>query len=190
MRSWDAVCRSGKAGLVPVSKSTPLAKRKATSAQNNFDFSPLHEETLKTIFHLLSNGRNKLLKRNELETAITALGIPPANYIIDEIMRHRAAWMGDSVDFPTVKRVLVSTLRKNPIRLADMHELFSLFGEGNTINESDLRHVMGVQTSTGQNLTDAEIDEVFKSLHILPHQQVDYRTFLENVSSGFFNFTD
>ena len=31
-----------------------------------------------------------------------SIGIPPANYIIDEIMRHRAAWMGDSVDFPTV----------------------------------------------------------------------------------------
>ena len=31
-----------------------------------------------------------------------------------------------------VKRVLVSTLRKNPIRLTDMHELFSLFGQVRT----------------------------------------------------------
>ena len=56
MRSWDAVRRSGKAGLIPIPRSVPLAKRKSSSVPANFDFSPQHEETLKTIFHLLSNG--------------------------------------------------------------------------------------------------------------------------------------
>ena len=56
MRSWDHVRRSGKAGLIPIPRSMPLSKRKSSSVPADFDFSPQHEETLKTIFHLLSNG--------------------------------------------------------------------------------------------------------------------------------------
>lgn len=77
--------------------------------------------------------------------------------------------------------------------MSDINELFKIFestdGEGK-ITDVHLRHVMEVETTNKTNLSDDEVDEIFKELGlgINRKQTLDYRQFLKNISSGFINF--
>jgi Ca2+-binding EF-hand superfamily protein len=160
-----------------------------------FELDEVHLKTLQTIFTLLDSDQDNMLDVDQLRTAIIAMGIPPSQRLIQEILRNvpdfKKAGGRGQVDFHTFKTVVTDRLKCNPVYMADIDELFKVFestdGEG-YISDHHLRHVMEVKTTNNTNLSDEEVDEIFKELRIERRAEVDYREFLGKISSGFVNF--
>lgn len=158
---------------------------------STFSLDDIHVKTLQTIFTLLDSDQDTLLDVDQLRTAIIAMGIPPSQRLIQEILKQTPSWAGQAVDFNTFRTVITERLQSNPVHMADIDELFKVFADtdGNGfITDHHLRHVMEVKTTNNTNLSDEEVDEIFKELHIKKRQNVDYRQFLSDISSGFVNF--
>ena len=155
----------------------------------------LHKDTLKSIFALLDSDHDGLLDDAEVEQALVALGVPPLPFLIQEIKTHVPAWVaraGDKVDFATFHRVMAMRLKSNPVQMRDIQEVFRIFqdkefGEG-CVTETSLRHIMGLKPALASSLTPDEIDEIFAELGIKRRDVIDYRQFMEDISSGFVGF--
>jgi Ca2+-binding EF-hand superfamily protein len=152
----------------------------------------LHSDTLKSIFALLDSDHDGLLDDAEVEQALVALGVPPLPFLVQEIKSHVPAWVGDKVDFATFQRVMGMRLRSNPVQIRDIQEVFRIFqdkefGEG-CVTETSLRHIMGLKPALAASLTPDEIDEIFSELGIKRRDVIDYRQFMEDISSGFVGF--
>ena len=180
-------------GSAQGTKQGPSGDNSAASDPSAFELDDVHIKTLETIFTLLDSNQDKLLDVDQLRTAIIAMGIPPAPRLIQQILSSVPAWAGNGVDFNTFKTVITERLKCNPVHMSDINELFKIFettdGKGK-ITDVHLRHVMEVETTNKTNLSDDEVDEIFKELGlgINRKQTLDYRQFLKNISSGFINF--
>jgi len=171
---------------------SPEPRRKPLKPQTSFELDDVHVKTLQTIFTLLDSNQDKLLDTNQLQTDIIAMGIPPKDRLIKEIFKHVPAWAGNGVDFNTFKTVITDNLKSNPVHMADIDELFKIFestdGKG-AITDAHLRHVMtSVHTTNKTNLSNDEVNEIFKELGITKNSTRYYRQFLADISSGFVNF--
>jgi len=152
----------------------------------------LHSDTLKSIFALLDSDHDGLLDDAEVEQALVALGVPPVEFLIQEIKSHVPAWIGDKVDFATFQRVMGMKLKSSPVQMKDIQEVFRIFqdkefGEG-CVTETSLRHIMGLKPDLAASLTPDEIDEIFSELGIKRRDIIDYRQFMQDISSGFIGF--
>eukprot|EP00941_MAST-03F_sp_MAST-3F-sp1_P001468 g1468.t1 len=177
------------------SYKSPARVVRSVPQQKVFELDEIHLKTLQTIFTLLDSDQDNMLDVDQLRTAIIAMGIPPSQRLIQEILRNvpdfKKAGGRGQVDFHTFKTVVTDRLKCNPVYMADIDELFKVFetsdGAG-FIADHHLRHLMEVKTTNNTNLTDEEVDEIFKELRIERRAEVDYREFLGKISSGFVNF--
>jgi len=171
---------------------SPEPRKRPLRPQTTFELDDVHVKTLQTIFTLLDSNQDKLLDTDQLQTAIIAMGIPPKQRLIKEIFKHVPAWAGKGVDFNTFKTVITDNLKSNPVHMADIDELFKIFEETDgkgVITDSHLRHVMtSVFTTNKTNLSNDEVNEIFKELGITRNKSLYYRKFLADISSGFVNF--
>lgn len=152
----------------------------------------LHSDTFKSIFALLDSDHDGLLDDAEVEQALVALGVPPVQFLVEEIKSHVPAWVKGKVDFETFQRVMSMRLQSNPVQMRDIQEVFRIFqdkefGEG-CVTETALRHIMGLKPALAASLTPDEIDEIFSELGIKRRDVIDYRQFMEDISSGFVGF--
>lgn len=181
--------REEKAAAAKAAAADPAPKKK-----QEFQLDAVHRRTLKTIFTLLDgDDQDKLLNKEQLRIAIISLGIPPSNRLIQEIIDHVPSWASTEggVDFDTFERVITDRLKCNPVHMADIDELFRVFElpeEKGRIDEGHLRHLMQVKTTNNTNLSEDEVDMIFRELDYKVKQKVDYRLFLQQISSGFVNF--
>ena len=180
----------------PPSEDVPkslVSKKKSEekSSGDEFDIAGIQEKTLRTIFTLLDSDQDKLLDVDQLRTAIIAMGIPPAPRLIQDIVRNvPSRFKNKGVDFDTFKAVITDRLRSNPVKMSDIEELFKSFESGHdgVVSDVSLRHIMEVQTTNKTNLTDDEVDEIFEELGIRRKDPINYRDFMNKISSGFVNF--
>eukprot|EP00938_MAST-03A_sp_MAST-3A-sp1_P000492 g492.t1 len=180
----------------PPSEDIPkslMSKKKSEekSSGDEFDIAGIQEKTLRTIFTLLDSDQDKLLDVDQLRTAIIAMGIPPAPRLIQDIVRNvPSRFKNKGVDFDTFKAVITDRLRSNPVKMSDIEELFKSFESGHdgVVSDVSLRHIMEVQTTNKTNLTDDEVDEIFEELGIRRKDPINYRDFMNKISSGFVNF--
>lgn len=119
------------------------------------------------------------------------MGIPPAPRLIEDILKSvPPRFGGKGVDFDTLRDVVGERLRKNPIHMSDIDELFQNFegSHGGTISDVSMRHIMEVETMNKTNMSDDEVDEIFDELGIKRKDPIRYREFMKKISSGFINF--
>jgi Ca2+-binding EF-hand superfamily protein len=172
-----------------VSKKSGEEKREKSGEE--FDIDGIQEKTLRTIFTLLDSDQDKLLDIDQLRTAIIAMGIPPAPRLIQDIVRNvPPRFKNRGVDFDTFKAVITDRLRSNPVKMSDIEELFKSFESGHdgVVTDVSLRHIMEVETTNKTNLSDEEVDEIFEELGIRRKDPINYRDFMNKISSGFVNF--
>ena len=89
------------------------------------------------------------------------MGIPPAPRLIEDILKSvPPRFGGKGVDFDTLRDVVGERLRKNPIHMSDIDELFQNFegSHGGTISDVSMRHIMEVETMNKTNMSDDEVD--------------------------------
>ena len=180
-------------GMAPAGGAVEEAPYRAQSQADEFELKGVHLETLETIFAMLDDDRDGYLNKEQLCAAITAVGIPPGERLVDEFSMYLPPDKAErGVDFATFQAVMLARLKMNPIDMLDMAELFKHFVEGadtTFVHADALRRVLKVPTANNTQLSDRQVDEVFKYLSVGEHDSRAYPQFLGDVSSGFINFT-
>eukprot|EP01029_Cantina_marsupialis_P029288 TRINITY_DN780047_c0_g1_i1.p1 TRINITY_DN780047_c0_g1~~TRINITY_DN780047_c0_g1_i1.p1 ORF type:complete len:166 (-),score=41.64 TRINITY_DN780047_c0_g1_i1:154-651(-) len=146
---------------------------------------------IRTIFTLLDTDMDGLLGDDQVRTAITALGVRHSVRLIREIKMSAPSWVGQKVDIDTFVQVMEKHIRKNPIGMDDVKELFQVFDEDKSgfVKPNDLKHLLsGVTTTDNTQMGDQEVTELFDRLGIKEEQDIDYVQFTKKIASGFASF--
>lgn len=171
---------------------TAIVERTTKKDGSRFDLAKIQVETLKVIFTLLDSDQDGLLDVKQLSTAIISMGIPPSPKLINDVLNNvPEKQRGLGVDFDTFRTVITDRMRRNPVKMSDIDELFRSFEDKThegIVSDSYLRHIMEVKTTQKTHLSDDEVDEIFGELGIMRRDPINYREFMKKMSSGFVNF--
>ncbi|KAK0609033.1 Calmodulin [Lasiodiplodia hormozganensis] len=161
--NWDPV-------ESPSLTSAPNAPARQADA-----LTPEEIEEYKAAFAVFDKNGDGDITAKELGEVMRSLGQNPTDEELNDMINELDVDHTGSIDFKEFL-VMMSKKPKFVDPEQEIREIFNVFdrdGSG-TINSSELRHVM---KAIGENLTDAEIDDLIKEADVDGNGTIDYEEF-------------
>ncbi|KAF4306255.1 putative calmodulin protein [Botryosphaeria dothidea] len=138
-------------------------------------FTPEEIEKHKAAFDLFDKNGDGDITAKELGEVMRALGQNPTETELEDMVNELDTDHTGSIDFNEFLVMMAKKPQTTDLE-QEIREIFDVFdrdGSG-TINSSELRHVM---KAIGENLTDAEIDELIREADVDGNGTIDYEEF-------------
>ncbi|KAJ3697503.1 hypothetical protein LUZ61_001208 [Rhynchospora tenuis] len=128
-------------------------------------------------FSLFDKDNDGFITKQELATVIRQLGQNPSDEDVQEMIREVDADGNGTVDFPEFLALMEKKLKETDSE-DELREAFKVFDKDNNgfISASELRTVL---MNLGENISDAEVDEMIKEADANGDGQVDYAEFVK-----------
>lgn len=173
----------------PGSSSTPSrasTRHPRVSSQAAYSiFDPLQIQTFKEAFTLIDSDNDGIISEADLKSVFASLGQPAPPTLLSSLLSSRPTTHDPSFLQPTqINFSLFLTLMAEHLSLLDpepeMLEAFASFDDGDrgTVNAAELREAL---KSSGDRMTDQEIDGLLGGPFLDRHGNFNYRQFCQTL---------
>ncbi|KAH6659617.1 hypothetical protein BKA67DRAFT_652842 [Truncatella angustata] len=139
-------------------------------------------EQYKAAFDLFDKDSTGDITAEELGAVMKSLGLNPSEQELRDMVDEVDVDKNGSIDFDEFLKMMSMKVESTDVE-KELKEAFKVFDRDNsgTISAEELRRVL---SSLGENLTDAEIDEMLRSADTNGDGNIDYEEFASIMTGG------